>query len=113
VSELPLGDKKVGERAHETVGTVQDKIDVDQIQDQVAKLRDQIEHVLGSWKESFRPATHDDAAATASKDVADTAKKTTATKTAAAKKTAATKATTAKKKTTATKTAAAKKTTTK
>ena len=61
VSDLPLGDKKIGERAHETVETVQDKIDVEQIQEQVARLRDQIENVLGTWKESFRPAAGQDA----------------------------------------------------
>jgi polyhydroxyalkanoate synthesis regulator phasin len=56
VSEVKVGEKNVGERAQATVDTVQDKIDVDQIQDQVAKLRDQMEHMLGSWKDSFRPS---------------------------------------------------------
>ncbi len=56
VSEVKVGEKKVGERAQATVDTVQDKIDVDQIQDQVAKLREQMEHMLGSWKDSFRPS---------------------------------------------------------
>ena len=55
VGEVPLGEKNVGERAQATVDTVQDKIDVDQIQDQVAKLREQMEHVMVSWKDSFRP----------------------------------------------------------
>lgn len=57
MSDVKVGDKKVSERAQATVDTVQEKIDVDQIQDQVAKLREQMEHMLGSWKESFRPST--------------------------------------------------------
>lgn len=57
VSEVQVGEKNVGERAQATVDTVQEKIDVDQIQDQVAKLREQMEHVLVSWKDSFLPAT--------------------------------------------------------
>ncbi len=57
VSEVQVGEQNVGERAQKTVDTVQDKIDVDQIQDQVAKLREQMEHVLVSWKDSFRPST--------------------------------------------------------
>ena len=56
VSEVKVGEKNVGEHAQATVDTVQDKIDVDQIQDQVAKLREQMEHMLGSWKDSFRPS---------------------------------------------------------
>ncbi len=113
VSDLPLGDKNVGERAHETVETVQEKIDVEQIQEQVARLRDQIESVLGTWKESFRPTTTENAdVKTADKVVEDEGdtKKKTATKTAA-KKTTATK--TAAKKTTATKASTTKKTATK
>lgn len=57
VSEVQVGEKNVGERAQATVDTVQEKIDVDQIQDQVAKLREQMEHMLGSWKDTFRPST--------------------------------------------------------
>ena len=121
VSDLPLGDKKIGERAHETVETVQDKIDVEQIQEQVARLRDQIENVLGTWKESFRPAAGQDAdLKTTNNKVQDedvskkktAAKKTTTAKATTAKKTAAKKTTTAKA-TTAKKTAAKKTTTTK
>lgn len=74
VRELPLGEKNVGERADATVDTVKeirigeknvgertratvDKLDVDQLQDQVAKLRHQMEGVLGTWRESFRPSS--------------------------------------------------------
>jgi hypothetical protein len=56
VSDVQVGQKNVGERVQATVDTVEEKIDVDQLQDQVAKLRDQMEHVLVSWKDSFRPS---------------------------------------------------------
>ncbi|MEN8237795.1 MAG: hypothetical protein ABFR53_01205 [Actinomycetota bacterium] len=100
VSDLPLGGKNVGERAQQTVDTVQDKIDVDQLHDQVAKLRHQIDGVVESWQESFRPS----AAHKAEAQVKETVKKAApATKTAAKKAT-----TTAKKAAPATKTAAKK-----
>ncbi len=106
VKDFQLGDKNVGERAQATVDTVQDKIDVDQIQDQVAKMRHQMESVMSTWKESFRPSTADTAvkAAPAKKKAAPkktASKKASATKTtvkrAPAKKAAAKKTTTAKK----------------
>lgn len=97
VKEFQVGDKKVGERAQATVETVTDKIDVDQIQDQVAKLRHQMEGVLSTWKDTFRPATAPTAAPkpTAKKPAVKkpATKATTATK-PAAKKPAAKKATT-------------------
>jgi len=114
VSDLPLGDKKVGERAQSTVDTVQEKIDVEQIQDQMSKLRDQIEGVLGTWKDSFRPsATVTDESAPVQKPEAKapTAKKTATAKTSTAKKTTKAKPSTAKKTTTA-KASTAKKTAT-
>jgi polyhydroxyalkanoate synthesis regulator phasin len=98
VSDVKVGEKKVGERVQATVDTVEEKIDVDQIQDQVAKLREQMEHMLGSWKESFRPSSTVTAPVTekvpakkvpAKKAPAAKAK---ATKKAPAKKTAAKKA---------------------
>lgn len=58
VSSVKLGDKNVSEHAKTTVDSVQSAVDVDQITDQVAKLRHQIEGVVGSWKESFRPTTN-------------------------------------------------------
>lgn len=57
VGDVKVGKKNVGERLQATVDTVEEKIDVDQIQDQVAKLREQMEHVLVSWKDTFRPST--------------------------------------------------------
>ena len=116
VGEWPLGEKNVGERAQSTVDTVQEKIDVDQIQDQVSKLRDQIEGVLGTWKESFRPTTPSKAAPAVDEKKANTAVKTkvapkkTAPKRATAPKSAsATKKATAPKSASATKKAAPKK----
>jgi hypothetical protein len=103
VKDFQLGDKNVGERAQATVDTVQDKIDVDQIQDQVAKMRHQMESVMSTWKDSFRPSGADTAVKTAP------AKKATATKTPA-KKAPAKKASVTK---TTVKKAPAKKTTVK
>ncbi|MCB1245677.1 MAG: Rho termination factor N-terminal domain-containing protein [Acidimicrobiia bacterium] len=58
VSAFKLGDKNVGEHAKTTVDSVQAAVDVDQLTEQVSKIRDQIEGVLGTWKESFRPTTN-------------------------------------------------------
>ncbi len=44
-----LADRKVVEQ-------VQTKVDVEQLQAQVERLRDQLEHVLVSWRENFAPA---------------------------------------------------------
>ncbi|MFV1999314.1 MAG: hypothetical protein ACC654_03015 [Acidimicrobiia bacterium] len=110
VSELPLGEKNVGEMAQSTVDTVQEKIDVDQIQDQVSKLREQIEGVLSTWKESFRPATPSKEDTKVEEKSADKAVK--ATKKATPKKKATTAKASSAKKVTTTKASAAKKTTT-
>jgi len=110
VAEWPLGEKNVGEMAQSTVDTVQEKIDVDQIQDQVSKLRDQIEGVLGTWKESFRPASP---SKDTSKVAGKPATKTVKTKKAAPKTQKATKAKAPTvKKATTTKAKSTKKTTT-
>ncbi len=105
-----LGDRKMVEELGE-------RMDFDQIQDQVEKLRDQLEGVLGSWRESFRAETKPAPKAPAKTAAAKKpATRKPATKTAAAKKPAtrkpATKTAAAKKPATskpATKTAAAKK----
>lgn len=57
VTTVKVGDKKVSEHAKATVDSVQSAVDVDQLSDQMAKLREQIEGVLGTWKETFRPST--------------------------------------------------------
>ncbi len=92
------------------VDQVTAKVDLDQAKEQVTKLRDQLEDMLATWRQSFRPeeAAKKPAAKT-------TAEKKPAAKTTAAKKPAA-KTTSAKKpaakkpaaKTTASKTSAAK-----
>lgn len=56
VKEFKIGDKAVSERAHATVETVSEAIDVEQIQDQVTKLRHQMEGVLQNWTDTFRPS---------------------------------------------------------
>lgn len=43
-----LSDRNVIEELSE-------RVDLDQIQDQVERLRDQLESVLGNWRDSFRP----------------------------------------------------------
>ncbi|MEX0757203.1 MAG: hypothetical protein WD532_08655 [Acidimicrobiia bacterium] len=94
------------------------KVDFDQMQTQVNKLRDQLEDIVSTWRANFRPAGAEKVTVSASVTTAATAPaakaptaKTTATKKPAAKKPAAkkpaTKASTAK--TTATKKPAAKK----
>jgi hypothetical protein len=97
VGDVQVGQKNVGERVQATVDTVEERIDVDQLQDQVAKLRDQMEHVLVSWKDSFRPS------ATVTEVVVE--KTVPAKKAPTAKKTAPKKGASAKAKTTAKKTA--------
>ena len=107
VKDFQVGDKNVGERAQATVETVSERIDVEQLSDQVKKARHQMEGALSTWLETFRPSTKEPAEKPAAKKPA--AKKATTT----AKKPAAKKATTtAKKTTTAAKKPAAKKATT-
>lgn len=91
VKDFQLGDKNVGERAQATVDTVQDKIDVDQIQDQVAKMRHQMEAVMSTWKDSFRPSAADSAVRTSPVKKATVTK--TPTKKAPVKKASVTKTT--------------------
>ncbi|MEZ5175333.1 MAG: hypothetical protein R2823_03915 [Acidimicrobiia bacterium] len=106
VNAVKVGDKNVGERVEETVESVSSAVDVDQITEQVAKLRQQIDGLLNSWKESFRPsngATSGDAveapqAPKTAKKTAPKAKTATkpASKATASKKPAASKATASK-----------------
>lgn len=99
INAVQLGEKNVGERVEETVETVAAAVDVDQLTEQVAKLRDQIDHMLSSWKDSFRPTSDNvkeaPKPAATKKATKPTAKKPAtkkpATKTAAAKKPAAKK----------------------
>ncbi len=75
-----LSDKKVVEELSE-------RVDLDQIQDQVERLRDQLESVLGNWRESFRP----DKAAPSKTEAKKPAAKKPAAKKAAPSKTGAKK----------------------
>ncbi len=98
VNDVQVGQKNVGERVQATVDTVEEKIDVDQLQHQVAKLRDQMEHVLVSWKDSFRPsATMTEVEVEATPPVKKAAPKKTPVKKATTTKKAAAKKTTPKK----------------
>ena len=77
------------------VDELSERMDLDQIQDQVEKLRDQLESVLGNWRESFK-ADAKPAAKPAAKKPA--ARKPAAKKTTTARKPAAKKPATAAKK---------------
>jgi hypothetical protein len=104
VTAVKVGDKNIGERASATVDSVQSAVDVEKISGQVAKLRDQIEGALGSWKDSFRPSSDEvkvvkapAATRTATKKPAAKATVTKAAATKPAAKKAATTKTAAKK----------------
>ena len=56
VKDFEIADKKVAEHAQTTVETVSEAIDVEQLQDQVTKLRHQMEGVLQNWADTFRPS---------------------------------------------------------
>ena len=105
---------KVTDRAavEEFVEDMGARMDFDQIQEQVGKLREQLDDMLSNWRTSFRPVEEKvEAAKPAAKPAAK--KTTTAAKKPAAKKTTtAAKKPAAKKTTTAAKKPAAKKATT-
>jgi hypothetical protein len=90
-------DRKAVEEFVEDMGA---KMDFDQIQEQVGKLREQLDDMLSNWRASFRPTTEKPepvkaAAKPAAKKTATAAKKPAAKKTAtAAKKPAAPKTST-------------------
>lgn len=100
------------------VEEISQKVDLDQAKEQVSKLRDQLEDMLDTWRQSFRPEEKAEVAETATKApvakkqaARTTSTRTTATRKPTAKKTAAKKP--AAKKTAATSSAekAASKTT--
>ena len=86
------------------IDDITSKVDFDQMQTQVHKLRDQLEDIMSTWRANFRPESKPAATVTVS-DVAPTVPA-TATEQPTAKKPAA--ATAAAAKTTAAKTTAAK-----
>lgn len=85
-------DRKAVEEFVEDLGA---KMDFDQIQEQVGKLREQLDDMLSNWRSSFRPATEKVEPA---KAVATPAAKPAAAKTTTAAKKPAAKTTTAAKK---------------
>ncbi|MGZ5382533.1 MAG: hypothetical protein ACXWH0_00915 [Acidimicrobiia bacterium] len=103
-------DRKAVEDFVEDIGA---KMDFDQIQEQVGKLRGQLDDMLTNWRSSFRPATEKTVpakpAAQPAPKVTAAAKKPVAKKPVTAKTTAAAKKPVAKKPITAKTTAAAKK----
>ena len=93
-------DRKAVEDFVEDMGA---RMDFDQIQEQVGRLREQLDDMLGNWRSSFRPATEKTEpvkadAKPAAKKTSTAAKKPAAKKTTAAKKPAAKKTSTAAKK---------------
>lgn len=78
-------------RGRKTMEDLSHRVDMDNIQDQVEKLRDQLEGVLSNWKVSFKPISRPTGKPAAKKTT------TAARKTAAPKKTTTKKTTTAKK----------------
>jgi hypothetical protein len=63
------GEKVVsGIREGKVVEEISQKVDLDQAKEQVGKLRDQLEDMLATWRQSFRPETADE---TKSDDKAD------------------------------------------
>ncbi len=104
---------KEREAVEELVDDLTSALDLDQIQEQVGKLREQLDDMLQSWRSSFKPETGklEKVEVVEEKPAPKpAAKKTTTTKSTAAKKPAAKKTTTTKS--TAAKKPAAKKTTT-
>lgn len=104
------GEKVVaGIRDGKVVEEISQKVDLDQAKEQVSKLRDQLEDMLETWRQSFRPEKTEERAVQAA-PAKKTAAKTSAAKTSAAK-TPAAKTPAAKKpanKTSANKTSAAR-----
>jgi hypothetical protein len=56
--------EKVTERLmdRKVVTDIKERVDLDQLQGRVEKLRDQLEDVLASWRDNFKPQTEAEAA---------------------------------------------------
>lgn len=75
-------------RDRKLVTEIKEKVDLDQIQGRVTKIKDQLEDVLAGWRESFRPGEKTTAGGEAPEDqIAEQVapKKTTAKKTVSSK----------------------------
>jgi len=87
------GERLSGEVSEgKMVSEIKERVDFENLQGRVEKLKDQLEDVLTNWKDTFKPGEKTDAAE--AEDAAETkpAKKTAAKKPAAKKATAAPKA---------------------
>jgi hypothetical protein len=85
---------KIRERegVEEFVEDLTDRVDLDQIQEQVGKLREHLDEMLQSWRSSFRPAAPEKIEVVGESEAPTApAKKPAATRTPAAKKPAAKK----------------------
>jgi hypothetical protein len=98
-----IGDGKVVEE-------ISAKVDLDQAKEQVSKLRDQLEDMLATWRQSFRPEKVEDKTVTKPAATKSTATKSSATKPAAKKPATKTSAAKTTKSSTAAKTSSAKST---
>jgi hypothetical protein len=88
------GEKLVaGIREGKMVEEISQKVDLDQAKEQVSKLRDQLEDMLDTWRQSFRPEQASTPATSAPKTAAATkpAAKSSAAKASTTKKPAAKK----------------------
>lgn len=55
------GEKVTGRLMdHKVVSDLKERVDLDQLQGRVEKLRDQLEDVLASWRDTFKPETEED-----------------------------------------------------
>jgi hypothetical protein len=101
------GEKVVGKISDgKVVDEITSKVDLDQAKEQVSKLRDQLEDMLATWRNSFRPEKTIEVKETDAS--AKSASKSPAAKTAAAKKPAAKTSAAKTTKSTAAKTSTAK-----
>jgi hypothetical protein len=104
------GEKVVtGIREGKVVEEISQKVDLDQAKEQVTKLRDQLEDMLATWRQSFRPESAEETAREKPVDQ-PAAKKPAAKKPAAKKPAAKTSAAKTTKSSTAAKTSTAKST---
>lgn len=85
------GEKVVTEiRDGKVVEEISQKVDLDQAKEQVSKLRDQLEDMLATWRQSFRPEEQSKTTPS-DKTAAETTTKASAAKSSTAKKPAAKK----------------------
>ncbi len=91
------GERLSGEvREGKVMTEIKERVDFDQLQDRVEKLKDQLEEVLSNWRESFKPGGDDADGEKPKAGKTATAKKPAPKKKATAKKPAAKKKAAAK-----------------